>query len=361
MVTTPPVKKSQYVSMGTYRLVLAFFVFCSHSLYQPLQLGLNIGITGVVLFFVVSGWIITGALLTVYYDRVGGFLANRALRLYPAMWATFIFCALVLYATGRDTIGLVTLKNWTSVSDVLIAGSGIFSYPIERWGVLASGWSLTAEMWFYLVIAAVALAGGDRPARLVKAGWIALALFGVVMMSMRQRWYNPIFFTPYFVLGVALYLRRLPYKPAGVDPLIWVSLVLGFCDLILTFQGDDGYSYNFLLVLHPQVFWPQFDRSWPGGALFVLMTGSFLILTHLNLRGRLKAFDQFAGDITYSVYLIHFPLGQFLQKYGKVPETIQDFWLFFTICVFAAYLLHILVEKPFAEWRAQIRAGAAGA
>src|SRR3954463_8108536 len=109
------------------------------------------GLSGVTLFFVLSGYLITSLLIR-ERDRWGSislwrFWGRRALRLLPALVLLLVLAPLLLWATGDDRLStypvaalasLLYVGNW-----VRIAGTDL--------GVLNHLWSLSVEEQFYVI------------------------------------------------------------------------------------------------------------------------------------------------------------------------------------------------------------------
>ncbi|HEX8877832.1 MAG TPA: acyltransferase [Phycisphaerales bacterium] len=123
------------------------------------------GWTGVDLFFVLSGFLITGILLdtkqTEGFFRL--FYARRALRIFPLYYAVVAFSLVVLPALAAHlppvaqskldrfgTIGSDAWMYWAYLSNFAIAHAERF-----RHGILDISWSLAIEEQFYLVWPAV--------------------------------------------------------------------------------------------------------------------------------------------------------------------------------------------------------------
>jgi peptidoglycan/LPS O-acetylase OafA/YrhL len=111
------------------------------------------GWIGVDLFFVLSGFLITGIL----YDAKGGeryfrnFFARRLLRIAPLYYGALVLFVLLLPALWRGHAGLSWLRSesfwyWTYLVNVRIAWEG---WP--GFGALGHFWSLAVEEQFYLL------------------------------------------------------------------------------------------------------------------------------------------------------------------------------------------------------------------
>jgi peptidoglycan/LPS O-acetylase OafA/YrhL len=139
---------------------------------------LGLGWTGVDLFFVLSGFLITGILVDSRgaMGWWGGFLARRSLRIFP-----LYFLALALFGLVGPTLGLVdpwTFGRW---------GWWYWSY-LGNWAfaaeqvipALSHFWSLAVEEQFYVLWPLVVLAARGRRLAVVSA---ALVLAGPALRA----------------------------------------------------------------------------------------------------------------------------------------------------------------------------------
>jgi peptidoglycan/LPS O-acetylase OafA/YrhL len=110
------------------------------------------GALGVDVFFVLSGYLITGLLVTEYRNAgridLKGFYARRALRLYPALLVFLliggILTATVLH-TPAGTVAFSSLFAVTYLMDILAYTRNIYST------LYSHTWSLSVEEHFYLL------------------------------------------------------------------------------------------------------------------------------------------------------------------------------------------------------------------
>jgi exopolysaccharide production protein ExoZ len=133
------------------------------------------GHAGVDLFFVISGFIMWSI---GRQSSPAAFLLRRAIRVVPLYWmATLVWLALILGA-GYDWVVvtpehlLLSLAFFPHVSP---------SFPAEVWPLLIPGWTLTYEMFFYAVFAAVLLASGTLRLPLLAGVLGGLVLTGVLL------------------------------------------------------------------------------------------------------------------------------------------------------------------------------------
>jgi peptidoglycan/LPS O-acetylase OafA/YrhL len=336
-------------------------VVVDHAIARPTG-----GFTGVDVFFVISGFLIT-ELLVRERDRTGtismtGFYRRRARRILPA--AVVVLVATVaatslLYGAGRAggvlrdaAASLGFVANWRFAA----AGTDYFTAdgPVSP---LQHFWSLAVEeqfyvVWPWLLIAAFAVSlRGRRGAVTTRARLTAGAAVGAVATAslawaLVQSSTAPT--VAYFSTATRAWELALGAGLALAAPVVgrllpsWSRPVLGWLGLAVIVAG-------FALVTESAGF-PAPGALVPTvGALLVLAAGigheqrSLVVLTNPVARR--------IGDASYSIYLWHFPvivlLGPWLRfRLGDAaPETVvvAGLLLVTTALSFASYHL---VERP---------------
>jgi len=141
-------------------------VFLQHYTMQSQLIGLSAGPAsavaaafhsygnlGVELFFVLSGYLIYGALIR-KAPPFGSFMARRIQRIYPAFLVVFAF-ALALTVLARVP-GKIPLDPWQATA-YLAANLALLPGLIPMVRIVDVAWSLSYEMFFYIVTAALVL------------------------------------------------------------------------------------------------------------------------------------------------------------------------------------------------------------
>jgi len=141
--------------------------------------GFALGSVGVRLFFVLSGFLITGILLrsrrTAFQRGVsrwhvwGAFYYRRALRILPLGFAALAFAWIV----GAPSIRAHPWMFATYTSNYFVAVEGLRDPSLDHF------WSLAIEEQFYLLWPIIILATPDR--------WLARSMIGVILGSMVAR------------------------------------------------------------------------------------------------------------------------------------------------------------------------------
>ena len=165
----------RHAGQGKHNLGLASFL---QGIYQSktcaaqvLRSVLECGWVGVDLFFVLSGFLVSGLIFQEFRDRreirPGRFLIRRAFKIYPPFY--FLLAVTVLGMALAPTRGV----SWSSV---LCEAGFVQNYGRNLWG---HTWSLAVEEHFYLLLAflmfVLARGGGDDPFRALPRIVVAVA------------------------------------------------------------------------------------------------------------------------------------------------------------------------------------------
>ncbi|MGY4827993.1 acyltransferase family protein [Sphaerotilaceae bacterium SBD11-9] len=297
------------------------------------------GYLGVDIFFVVSGYLITGLVKQGMEDgsfSFTRFYMRRAKRLLPAAYVTFLATGLLapfflasaeLNDLARQVFGAVTF----SANIALLLQTDYFSGAANLKPLLHI-WSLSLEEQYYLVLPAL--------------------LFFVP----RRHWSLTV--SALFTLSLALCLTLVTVKPSATFYLLptraW-ELGLGSMAALGLMNGhraQAAVSWLFwpsvlLLVVIPMA---PISAVHPGVDALVVCLATLLIILKRDAQfGRFPATRALAkvGDFSYSLYLVHWPIFAFLNN-AHLDKPTLDLRLY---CICAAfvlgYLLYVYVENPF--------------
>lgn len=274
------------------------------------------GFIGVDVFFVISGFVITGVIVREVQSagrfKVGSFFVRRARRLLPALAAVSIFTAIVsailLSPFGSQQQAAATggsASIWVSNAVLYKITTSYFSVQVTENPFLHT-WSLGVEEQFYLffpivVLLAVLISGGPKFLRTLG---LLLALVGVLS-----------FVGQLMIVGgmadsvipnsrnFAFYLspaRAWEFSAGAVlavnaHKLTKPSAVLRIAGLVVIFVGA-------FMISSTDVF--------PGWLALIPVTGTLLVLAGgTQGRGVLESKTfVWLGDVSYSWYLWHWPL-----------------------------------------------------
>lgn len=331
----------RFPQLDGFRGIAILLVLVEHALRH--SLGLNgpwnhLGGAGVQLFFVLSGFLITGLLCAeesrTQAVNVVAFYVRRALRILPAF---YVFLAVVALLKGA---GLVTSTRWLDLVEALLFVRNLAG----RDSLLAHAWSLSIEQQFYLVWPWLFWGFGAKGAW--KAGWGILV--GVVVwrsLASGLGVYPPD--SPVFYLRTDF---RLDALMAGSLFAIWRHARPGW-SLRWSGFGSDWWPAALALGF---LGWSAVGQRLAGGEAHFL-TGSLvfasLLLTHLILYPASGAAALcrstglcWLGRYSYSIYL-----WQQLFLVAKIPEwgAVLRFPLDLILALVAGVTSYHLIEQPF--------------
>lgn len=315
--------------------------------------GVSNGAGGVIVFFVLSGYLITTLLLSRPITRgsLGVFYLKRLLRLYPALFVVLIACAAiaVFLHDGQERRDLFAeiARSALYIQDFALASKT----HIDDWGYLGHTWSLAVEEQFYLV-------------------W-PLILVGVTALPISRRGR----FATIGVLLVAASLWRTHLSAAGLQHRVGVgidgnaeSLLVG-CALayaLMAYRPNPGPLVERLLRIGPLValgallviFTGKVSLPFDHTRLAIsLLTASVIVAIALQPDGptaRLLAWRPlaFVGLVSYGLYLWHLIVFRVFKQHVHIV-TLGEKMLWAPAMLAATVLLTIasyyLVEKPFNE------------
>ena len=310
------------------------------------------GFIGVDVFFVISGYLITGLLLREIEETgrlsFAGFYARRARRLLPAsalvFLATLLACGLFLTPLQQFRLGdsPAYVALYASNFWFLHQATDYFAPAIATNPFLHT-WSLAVEEQFYLVWPAIVLLG-MRGLR-TRKGLFALMIVITAGSLAASIWYSTrvapfAFFSPFTrawefsIGGISLLLARVEGRvPQGLRT---VASWLGLAAIV----GSAA-------VLHDQIGW----RGWHA---LIPVLGTAAILNGRTVQfGASKFFElgfvQWLGRVSYVWYLWHWPVFAMIAAASGVM-TFSQRALSIVFAVFGslalAALTHVLVEDP---------------
>ncbi len=303
------------------------------------------GLSGVTLFFVLSGYLITSLLLR-EWERWGSvslwrFWGRRAVRLLPALLLLLALVPVLLWATddprlaGHPVAALASVLyvgNW-----VRIAGTDL--------GVLNHLWSLSVEEQFYVVWPLVFIA---------LMTWLRARAFAVVLTLAAVATFYSVWTQGDFVrldistetnvfallLGVVLAfgLAELAARDVTLpraNPLVPFAVLVAMS----AFPGHG------IAVDHP--------LFRPLGAVFALI-GVWLVYAATAGHSRVvgSRLMVFFGTISYALYLWH---QTFINSLLLGDHTVPRNLVLIAAAILVAWLSWVLVERPLGTLRSRLR------
>lgn len=319
------------------------------------------GYMGVDVFFVVSGYLIT-ALLLREVDRTGtlslkDFYVRRARRILPAAMVVLVAvsAATLAFAPYRDwfayfreiVASALYVENWRLAIDSQVpAFADLESTPVQHF------WSLSVEEQFYLLwpllmLAAVWLVhrrhGSLKVTLALVLGTVTLASFAW-SIALTAADHNLAYFSTFsrgweFGVGGLLALLATSVRGFSADRwqvtrslASWAGLVMIIVP-ILTFQ--DTSAFPGLWALIPVV-----------GTLAIIWAGAPQPAWSTTRVAGLRPV-QWVGDISYSLYLWHWPIFMFTPMIMGAPSPPALMVVLVAISLGVAALSKRYIEDPF--------------
>ena len=243
------------------------------------------GFAGVDVFFVISGFVMA-TITTGQFGSIrnaGAFLAKRAARIFPLYWlfTAAVVMLLLLFPTAIDA----SVRAKSFIASFLL-------WPQAQFPLLQVGWTLTYEVFFYVMVAAALVTVAERRVTLYFAAWAFL--IGALQFAPIATPWQTVVTSPMgweFIAGalVGLWWKKVP-DWAG-RPIFWLGVVaFVLCAITVSELG-------------------LYDQD-PLRRTLLFGSSSALIVLGLVVRERrgaaaLHPWLRKIGDASYSIYLSH--------------------------------------------------------
>ncbi|MGG6196931.1 acyltransferase family protein [Pantoea allii] len=300
------------------------------------------GALGVDIFFIVSGFIMT-FITRQAPEGAGTFLIKRFFRIWPPLF--LVWLASFVFVYPERTVGQMSCVLYFCLQDYTRQG------PTFGYSPLGPPWTLSYEVMFYAVFAlSMSLSYRYRStlcALIFMAAMIGFQLFyngsfsfssqvspEMVVPHWWQGWIKIASNTVFFEFIMGMFLAELMVNDKISDSRViravaWVALAL---------------AITFVTLTGPQVFGMS-GGFWPA---LVIMASVITLSCHtktVNIRAL-----SFLGDISYSLYLVHYPVLIFILK-ALPPSALQNgnpavFILSVAVSTGIASVMFRLVEMP---------------
>jgi peptidoglycan/LPS O-acetylase OafA/YrhL len=347
-------------AVGVLRLFLALCVVAGHArdsvfgMIPPIW-----SVFSVPIFFVISGFYMAMVISGPYRNKpVGAFYLSRIARLYPAYLISIVtaFWAL-LAATGLtflDPLFSMPLHQqlYVVLSNVLILGQElVYLFPLSN---AATGqqfsldnitlnppaWSISVELIFYF-LAPLAVRSLRSSAVFLGVGALYAAAIPLIDLDALRQWLgNPILFSlptlNYYMFPASFLMFG---GGAVAYHLIYEQAILG--------HGGRPSAASYWIAVVATAFIAKFCAplvAWWQILAFVIAVPALFALTRDN------KLDRTVGELSYPVYIMHFPVLIILKTTG-IPS-----WLGIGTATALATLavggaVFWLVDRPVDRWR----------
>ncbi len=311
-ILTPGMNKSidkhRYAELDALRGFAALMVVSFHYTMQYCNNNVNLfryGVTGVDLFFIISGFVIFMSINNVNSGKE--FIINRFARLYPVYWVCLTMSFLLtMYEVCIDLHHTVTM-DWIIR---YLANLTMWQYYFDIPNMEGPYWSLLIELLFYVLIFALY--------KLNQLKRIEPILFGLVLLQMtllilerlhpynaqlkiiiaNERFFPLIQFLALFLIGIVFY-KIITFKAT-----LFRCLIICIC----FFEQVVEYDYKLTYARFNTLQWQ-----------YAIILGCFILIFILFTRNSLKFIvtrsTRLLGRISYPLYLFH----QYVSIYYLIP------------------------------------------
>lgn len=296
-----------------------------------------LGNTGVDLFFVLSGYLIYGTLIARPHDFFR-FMTQRVERIYPAFVAVFVLYVALSFVFPSESKIPTDLSNGLLY---LLANFLLLPGIVSIEPMITVAWSLSYEMFFYLVMPLVVAGLGLRQR---SPGWrimffvVVAALFAVYGAT--EGGHIRLIM---FISGVLLYeaSRNLDARSPG-SAVALLALVAGLWSATLPLYGTAGATLK-ICILFVAFFvvalvcfqapgaWLSRCFSWTPLRWLGNMSYSYYLLHGLALKAAFLALESVAPARDYATWIAF---------WGLLP-------IMFALTLVPTSFLFLFVERPF--------------
>jgi len=307
-------QKSRLAFFDLLRFIASIFVFFSHiydkntqnhgfSIFDIKKDFFDIGIFGVIIFFLISGYIIPSAIARC--RNIKDFLIKRCIRIYPLLIITMVY-GLTRYGGFEEKMILGLLLP---IADFLTKDNYIAK------GV---DWTLRVEFFYYVLIAIVYFKNKFNFKTIFLSILVTSTLAIITFIYHQEYFNNKLLHLNFIFLGSLLYLiEKENFKNSSNNSYTPIAFILS----IMSFEICRFNDTSAVLF---------------GTAIFL-----FLYFLHqTKLRIKPNKFIECLGEISYPLYLLHNMI--YKDLYWLFNSHIITPIIFVVIC----YAVHLLIEKP---------------
>jgi len=341
---------------GIYRYILANIVVVGH-LYPALigdSLSPHYAVFG---FYALSGFLMSCILNKNYgftYNGIRAYLINRFLRIFPTYWIILILAFLIITiypVPAQSLLGCLAIPDsilaW--LQNIFIFGlGGTLGTSLAMVRMVPPAWTLHIELIFFLIMPLIV---GNKKRTVV---WALLSIFYAVYAIYTHQPY-PCRYVPVqaaslpYSLGALFYFASEKIDGNQVKFNVYVLIIL-FIAFFLNLIFDSRFGNLNVVAFYINLF---------------LTLGIIAFLSKIPreiIPVKIFAVDKFLGDLSYPIFLIHWPVAVVIGVFafnGKVLNRFSEqgelFWFSLPVINLSAIMIYLLIEKRTQRIREKIR------
>jgi peptidoglycan/LPS O-acetylase OafA/YrhL len=280
---------------------------------QPFFMGsFDIGKFAIGVFFLVSGFLIPYSLER--SKSIPVFAIHRAFRLYPAYWFSII-----LFLGLNSLLAYEPKSSFSTIAANLTMLQGYLRHP----DLIGAFWTLQIEMTFYFLCAFLFFCGVSRKSNYIASFCLLMAIIAAILAHFGLK--VP---TALFIALLLMYCADALRRKSSHIIQLWLATALSLVLICGLAYGE--FAIRYIL------------SYWAAMAIF------FLAYRFQQFNWFQHSICLFFADISYSVYLLHDPIGIQLVK-GLASQgcpAIISFAAGFASTIAAAWGVYKLIEQP---------------
>lgn len=244
--------KEHFYWLDALRFIAAFMVLLSHSrntffpeygalpseqhnfITMAFTMFCRMGHEAVIIFFVLSGFLVGGRgfeRIKAGTMNVKSYAIDRFSRIYPPLFAAIIFCGISVYVTGKT---YCTNFTWQNALGNILNLQGICCKS-----VVSPFWSLSYEVWFYIILGAIAvLLMTNKNHTKISSLLVFVAAVSVFVLGLKMH------YLLIWMMGAVAYIARPKQKSR------WVLIlsIIGFFTGVIYYQlSKDTHAISFAI------------------------------------------------------------------------------------------------------------------
>ncbi|MDB5714727.1 MAG: hypothetical protein JWO15_2124 [Sphingomonadales bacterium] len=264
---------------------------------------LDVGRLGVVIFFLISGFVIVKAVPRSDFRSTAQFWKHRFYRLFPAFWISVFFATFVAYLVVSTGCCAFVMPV---TGEMFLANMTMIPLRFHQPMLIGVYWSLELELLFYALISMIALAGFNGAKTVTRAALLAFMAAivaaattathsGAGEIGKDQLFLAMLHLSIMFAGGALRYhwdeQGDVKNRLAGMPTLLkaYFFLQLAFFSIVVAIKARHGIEPHTFRV----------------AATYLLGIAAFLACLYYCNGSR---FGMFMGNRSYGIYLLHVPV-----------------------------------------------------
>lgn len=323
------------VSVQYLRGIAALLVLLAHISYKDMQYSLgsfhfDIGIFGVDIFFVISGFVMYYISQNIENSFRGiiCFFKQRVIRIIPLYW--LVSClALMIYIIAPERV-----NSSTGSTDIL---NSFTLFPSETKYLVAVGWTLSYEFYFYFLFS-ISLFFKYYKALIISVILLSLVFVGEMLFSKTflQNFLTNSLLLEFFygILIAKYYLNHFTHRAKFLLGFIIVGLFILYINFFSDISTIRGFYFGFpaMVIVLVLVSCEKYFKKHKS-----------ILLTEL-------------GNMSYSLYLVHLFVLAFvaiIYKLVKINTFVAEIIYLiamFSLSILIGYVVYKFIESPLLKY-----------